>query len=332
MDDALRERVETLERAVTDGDHDLSAFADEAKAVDRLETLEADVADLADRIEELEAAAQALRGYVGNVRSVNTDVEQRADAALARVEALESRLPGDAGRQPAASPPGGDSRQHNGAANGTTQHDGPGDDTAQRDSPGAESDGTAGAVDDWEWGTDDSTDGAAGEHGDESGSRGTEPGEAPAGDGRVAPASAGRSSGAPGTGGGTRPQEHAGSEQSGTGVDADRHAARAGHADAGRCASCGRPRETDDASGSPAPRNGKLTAGGDAQRVPVGGGPTPGAPTVAAVAEHDPGGTDPEGSHGGDGDVLPDGADDPLVGTAGEEGGTGALQRIRDLL
>ena len=89
MDDALRERVEALERAVTDGEHDLSAVADEAAALDRLETLESDVADLADRIEELEAATQALRGYVGNVRSVNRDVERRADAALAKAEQLE---------------------------------------------------------------------------------------------------------------------------------------------------------------------------------------------------------------------------------------------------
>jgi len=325
MDDALRERVEALERAVTDGDHDLSTFADEAEAVDRLETLESDVADLADQIEELEAATQALRGYVGNVRSVNTDVEQRADAALARVEALESRLPGDAdGRQPAA-----------------------GDDTTRRDDP--ESDGAAGTVDEWEWGTDDSTEG---ERADESGSHGSESGGAQAGDGRVTLGGAGRSSEAPGAGGGARPQERApGSEQSSAGAATGRHAVGRGHADAGRCASCGRPRDTDSTAESDQPPDtpdtatGQPTATRDGQRVPVsgsgqpatgqvsaGGGSMAGAPTVAAVAEHDPGGTDPEGSHGEDGDVLPDGADDPLVGTAGEDGGTGTLQRIRDLL
>ena len=38
------------------------------------------------------SATQALRGYVGSIRAVNEDVEQRADAALATVERLESRL------------------------------------------------------------------------------------------------------------------------------------------------------------------------------------------------------------------------------------------------
>jgi len=92
MDDALRERVEALERAVTDGDHDLSAFADEAAALDRIDTLESQVEEVEERVEELEAATQALRGYVGNVRSVNADVEQRADTALAKAESLESAV------------------------------------------------------------------------------------------------------------------------------------------------------------------------------------------------------------------------------------------------
>ena len=42
MDDALTERVEALERAVTDGDHDLSALADDAEALDRLDALAVD--------------------------------------------------------------------------------------------------------------------------------------------------------------------------------------------------------------------------------------------------------------------------------------------------
>jgi len=95
MDDALRERVEALERAVTDGDHDLSAVADEAAALDRLDDLESRVAAAEERLDDLDAASQALRGYVGNVRAVNTDVEQRADAALAKAESLERRLDGD---------------------------------------------------------------------------------------------------------------------------------------------------------------------------------------------------------------------------------------------
>lgn len=88
MDDQLEERVATLERAVTDGEADPAALTEAAVTAERLEDLEAAVEDLTDRVAELEAAAQALRGYVGNVRSVNRDVEERADLALARVEAL----------------------------------------------------------------------------------------------------------------------------------------------------------------------------------------------------------------------------------------------------
>lgn len=92
MTETLEQRIETLERAVTDGDHDLSGLAAEADAVDRLETLETRVDDIDDRVSELEAATQALRGYVGNIRSVNTDVEQQAEIALAKVESLEATL------------------------------------------------------------------------------------------------------------------------------------------------------------------------------------------------------------------------------------------------
>jgi hypothetical protein len=91
MDD-LRERVEAVERALTDGDGDLTALAEGAAAAERVETLEADVADLREDVAELSAATQALRGYVGNVRSVNESVEEQADAALAAVESLEDRL------------------------------------------------------------------------------------------------------------------------------------------------------------------------------------------------------------------------------------------------
>lgn len=95
MDDALTERVEALERAVTDGDHDLSALADDAEALDRLDALEDRIEDIGERVDELEAATQALRGYVGNIRSVNQDVEQRADTALAKVESLEAEMAGE---------------------------------------------------------------------------------------------------------------------------------------------------------------------------------------------------------------------------------------------
>jgi phage shock protein A len=90
--ETLEERVDTVERAVTDGDHGFPAVDDLAELTERVESLEGKVAELSDRADELEAATQALRGYVGNVRSVNERVEGRADAALAATERLERRL------------------------------------------------------------------------------------------------------------------------------------------------------------------------------------------------------------------------------------------------
>ncbi|PSP83729.1 hypothetical protein BRC96_07895 [Halobacteriales archaeon QS_6_64_34] len=92
--ETLEERVATVERAVTDGDHGFPAVDDLAELTERVESLENQVAGLQDSADELEAATQALRGYVGNVRSVNERVEGRADAALAATERLERRLDG----------------------------------------------------------------------------------------------------------------------------------------------------------------------------------------------------------------------------------------------
>lgn len=91
MDD-LRQRVEAVERALTDGDGDLTALAEGAAAADRVAALEDDLEELREEVAELSSATQALRGYVGNVRSVNEAVEDRADAAVAAVESLEERV------------------------------------------------------------------------------------------------------------------------------------------------------------------------------------------------------------------------------------------------
>jgi hypothetical protein len=90
--ETLAERVRTVERAVTEGDHTFPAVDDVAELTERLDALEQRVQELDDRTAELEGATQALRGYVGNVRSVNERVEQRADTALAATERLERRL------------------------------------------------------------------------------------------------------------------------------------------------------------------------------------------------------------------------------------------------
>lgn len=92
--DALDDRLRAVERAVTDADSnaDLGALRDAAALAERLD----DVEDRLDAVEEdvqaLDAATQAVRGYVGEVRHVNRTVEERADAALARVERLEAEL------------------------------------------------------------------------------------------------------------------------------------------------------------------------------------------------------------------------------------------------
>lgn len=92
MSDAERldERVRAIERALTDGDATLPELESRADLLDRIDELGERTAALERRLDELDAATQAIRGYVGNVRSVNRDVERRADAALAAVEALEA--------------------------------------------------------------------------------------------------------------------------------------------------------------------------------------------------------------------------------------------------
>lgn len=86
--DELEARIGALERALTDQECDFSELATEAETQTRLADTETQVEELTDRVAELEAATQALRGYIGNVRAVNRDVEKRADLALSKVESL----------------------------------------------------------------------------------------------------------------------------------------------------------------------------------------------------------------------------------------------------
>jgi len=92
MADDIAERLAAVERAVTEADADLPSLADDAEFAGRVDELEREVEELRDRVESLDAALQAVRGYVGSVRSVNEDVEARANAAVAGVEALEERV------------------------------------------------------------------------------------------------------------------------------------------------------------------------------------------------------------------------------------------------
>ncbi|SFL02475.1 hypothetical protein SAMN04487950_2016 [Halogranum rubrum] len=94
MTDTLSERLDAVERRLTDG-ATLAECADATDAADvdeRLSALEAQASAIDERVTELEAATQAVRGYVGGVRAINRDVERRADAALAGVEALAEQV------------------------------------------------------------------------------------------------------------------------------------------------------------------------------------------------------------------------------------------------
>lgn len=99
---SLDERLRAVERALTDGDCDLAEIENAADHHARIETLDDRLTAVEDRLADLEAATQALRGYVGNVRAVNREVERRADAALAAVEADAENAEGDSPFQPAA--------------------------------------------------------------------------------------------------------------------------------------------------------------------------------------------------------------------------------------
>jgi hypothetical protein len=125
MDGTLEERLAAVERVVTDGDHDCAALAEGAATADRVAELESDIEELTDRVAELEAATQALRGYVGNVRSVNDEVEQRADTALETARAARRAVEGTGPQEDSGDPAGAD-----------TDDPGPTDGTRRSDSPG----------------------------------------------------------------------------------------------------------------------------------------------------------------------------------------------------
>lgn len=98
--DAIERRLSAVERAVSGGEDDLSGIATAGERDQRLTAVEERLDAIDERVTELEAATQALRGYVGNVRSVNRDVERRAEAALAAVDRLEGKAgPGSDGRR-----------------------------------------------------------------------------------------------------------------------------------------------------------------------------------------------------------------------------------------
>lgn len=75
--EGLERRLEAVERALSEDEP--------VDRVDRLDDLEARVADL-------EAAVEAIRGYVGSVRAVNEEIEQRAELALRTARAVRRHV------------------------------------------------------------------------------------------------------------------------------------------------------------------------------------------------------------------------------------------------
>ncbi|RBI63639.1 hypothetical protein DMJ13_03665 [halophilic archaeon] len=116
--DTLEERLHAVERTLADAEEPPSH--DDAGLAATTDDLAARLDDLEARVDELDAALQAVRGYVGNVRSVNEDVERRADTALAKVEALESSDASAPTASDAVAPPTNGSARATGDENATT--------------------------------------------------------------------------------------------------------------------------------------------------------------------------------------------------------------------
>jgi hypothetical protein len=108
MTDDLTRRLAAVERAVTDGETDLSGVADAADVATRLDAVEERLDAIEGRLDDLDGTTQALRGYLGGVDGVAEDVERRADLALSKAEAVEEAVFTDDGlaveRLPTAPP------------------------------------------------------------------------------------------------------------------------------------------------------------------------------------------------------------------------------------
>ncbi|SIQ91220.1 hypothetical protein SAMN05421858_0788 [Haladaptatus litoreus] len=102
--ETLDTRLRAVERALTEKDSDSVSHEDlnadshptitemtVPELTARVSELESRMNDIEPRLDELDAAVQALRGYVGNIRAVNAEVERRADAALAKAESESNR-------------------------------------------------------------------------------------------------------------------------------------------------------------------------------------------------------------------------------------------------
>lgn len=90
--DQLEQRVEAVENAVTDGKTEFEDLGEIAELTAELESVASRLEKMERRLAAVEGATQSLEGYVGNVRSVNRETEKQADAAVAAVDRLESKI------------------------------------------------------------------------------------------------------------------------------------------------------------------------------------------------------------------------------------------------
>lgn len=87
---ALEARLEAVERVLTDEDRPVAAVDDAAHLTARVERVETRLDALEARLDETDAALAAVRGYVGEIRHVNREVERTASAAVAAVDRLDA--------------------------------------------------------------------------------------------------------------------------------------------------------------------------------------------------------------------------------------------------
>jgi len=127
--ETLERRLSAVERTITADENDFDQRQQAGELAQRVDQVESTLDAQQRRIEELEAATQALRGYVGNVRAVNSDVEQRADAAVAAVDRLQDRLDGSDGDHRPPRPARGMASPDGGVRTGTDQRRDDCDDT-----------------------------------------------------------------------------------------------------------------------------------------------------------------------------------------------------------
>ncbi|AUV81016.1 hypothetical protein C2R22_04525 [Salinigranum rubrum] len=92
MTDDIRTRLDAVERAVADGETDLTNLADAASVERRLTAVEERLDALEARLDTLDATTQAVRGYLSGVDGVTEDVERQAALALAKAEAVEAHV------------------------------------------------------------------------------------------------------------------------------------------------------------------------------------------------------------------------------------------------